>query len=411
MKTTDIEHQFGHRDCEVCRAAQPRLLYRQRFAQMSEGSLLGGYNVVTCEKCGFCFADRLPDQSAFDRYYRDMSKYEQPAGPVEPSSYDLERFRGTVKKLQSFTPRADARILEIGCATGLLLSLLKDAGFTNVAGVDPSPACAEVARRQYRVPVQCASLSDDLAAPATVDLLILIGVLEHIRDLRTALAKLSAMLAPGGRVFITVPDASRYATGEDAPFQEFSVEHINFFGPSSLANLMAAHGFRTIYCEQAQQRQNVRTVTPVVHVAFELLPPGGPRPQWTPDHETAKGLEQYIAQSRRDNDAIQPALDKLVASQRSVIIWGAGAHTLRLLATSRLAQANLVAIVDSNPRYQGKTVNGVPILLPDAIRDTPGTILISSRPFQQNIQRQIHETMRLTNDVLTLYQFNNEAHA
>ncbi len=403
MKTTDIEHQFDHRTCEVCRTTQPRALYRQRFAQMSEGSLLGGYNVVTCESCGFCFADRLPDQHSFDCYYRDMSKYEQPAGPVEPSSYDLERFRSTVKKVQSFSPRTDVRILEIGCATGLLLSLLKDAGYSNVAGVDPSPVCAEVARRQYRVPVQCASLSDDLAASASVDLLLLVGVLEHIRDLRAALVKLSAMLAPGGRVFITVPDASRYASGEDAPFQEFSVEHINFFGPASLANLMAVHGFRPVFCEQAQQRQNVRTVTPVVHAAFELLPPDGPRPQWTADLEAAEGLKKYIAQSRHDNDAIQPALNKLVASQQPVIIWGAGAHTLRLLATSRLAQANLVAIVDSNPRYQGKSVNGVPILPPDAIRQTPGTILISSRPFQQNIQRQIQESMRLSNEVLALY--------
>jgi len=35
-------------------------------------------------------------------------------------------------------------------------------------------------------------------------------------------------------VFITVPDASRYAAGDDAPFQEFSLEHINYFGPQSL---------------------------------------------------------------------------------------------------------------------------------------------------------------------------------
>jgi len=407
MKTTDLEHQFAPRDCEVCRAASHRLLYRllhrQRFAQMSEGSLLGGYNVVACEHCGHCYADRIPEQPVFDRYYRDMSKYEQPAGAVQPSEFDLERFHATVKKIQSFTLRADARVLEIGCATGLLLSLLKQAGFTNVAGVDPSPACAKVARVQYQVPVRCGSLSDELAAPDSVDLLILIGVLEHIRDVRAALTKLSAMFAPGGRLFITVPDASRYITGDDAPFQEFSVEHINFFGPATLANLMAVHGFRQILCEQAPQQQNVSTITPVIHAAFEKLPALATRPQWTADHDTAHGLEQYIEKSRRENDAVQPALRKLMTSQRPVILWGAGAHTLRLLATSCLAQANLVAIVDSNPRYQGKSVGGVPILKPEAIREVKGTIVISSRVFQQSILRQIKETLRLEHEVVTLY--------
>jgi SAM-dependent methyltransferase len=377
MNTRNLERQFPPRGCEVCGHRETRLLHRQRFAEMSEGSLLAGYDVVTCLRCGFCHADGIPDQPAFDRYYRDMSKYEQPAGAVQPSEFDLARFRATVAKIQSLTPRTDARILEIGCATGLLLSRLKRAGFPNVAGVDPSPACGEMARRDYGVPVACGSLSDELAPPASVDLLILIGVLEHLRDLRAALTKLATMLAPGGRLFLTVPDASRYAEGEDAPFQEFSVEHINFFGPVSLANLMAAHGFRPIYTAQEQQRQNVRTVTPVLHAAFAKLPPGAARPPLAPDRETSVGLERYLAQSQRANDAVQPALEKLAAGRQPVIVWGAGAHTLRLLATSALAQANLVAIVDANPRYHGKTINGVPIVKPDHIRGTPGTILIS----------------------------------
>jgi predicted SAM-dependent methyltransferase len=40
------------------------------------------------------------------------------------------------------------------------------------------------------------------------------------------------ILAPTGKIYIAVPDASQYINGEDAPFQEFSIEHINFFGPT-----------------------------------------------------------------------------------------------------------------------------------------------------------------------------------
>ena len=68
--------------------------------------------------------------------------------------------------------------------------------------------------------------------------------------------------------------------------------------------------------------------------------------------------------------------------------------------------ANLTAIVDSNPRYQGKNVNGVPIWKPDAIRGTNASILISSRVSQQSIHGQIKDGLHLDNDVVTLYQLD-----
>ncbi len=405
MKSIEIKNKLPQRGCEVCAGTQTKLLFPQRFVTLSEGSLLNGYDVVACEHCGFCYADHLPGQEIFDRYYRDMSKYEQPIGEVKPSTYDVERFRSTVEKIQGFLPDKRARIVEIGCATGLLLSQLKQAGYSGVAGLDPSPACSRVANEQFKVPVQCGALSDDLIPAGSVDLLVLIGVMEHIRDLEAAMKKMTAMLAPGGRMFITVPDASKYAAGDDAPYQEFSLEHINYFGPQSLANLMARYGFRRRFTEQAMQQCNVRTVTPVVHAAFEKLPAAETLPR-VKDLDTSRGLEKYVAQSAHDNDAVQPILNRLAASQQPVIVWGAGSHTLRLLATSRLAEANLTAIVDSNPRYQGKHVNGVPILKPDAIRGTDASILISSRVFQQNIQGQIKDGLHLDNDVVTLYQLD-----
>jgi SAM-dependent methyltransferase len=335
-----------------------------------------------------------------------MSKYEQPAAAGKPSEFDLERFRLTVEKIRRFVTDPNARITEIGCATGLLLAQLKQSGYTRVSGLDPSPVCSRLANELYQVPVQCGALSDDLIPPSSVDLLILIGVMEHIRDLRSAMEKMIAALAPGGRIFITVPDASRYAAGDDAPFQEFSLEHINYFGPVSLSNLMARYGFRCLFTEQAMQRVNTQTVTPVIHAAFEKTPPNS-KADRIKDEDTWRGLKRYVEQSRTDNDAVQPILNKLAASRKPVLVWGAGSHTLRLLATSRLARANLVGIVDSNPRYQGKSINGVPILKPDAVRESDASILISSRVFQESIERQIKEALHLKNEVLTLYQLDD----
>ena len=148
------------------------------------------------------------------------------------------------------------------------------------------------------------------------------------------------------------------------------------------------------WCEMLGQR-----------VAFEKLP-AGQDVEWVKDLDTARGLECYVTQSARDNDSVQPILNQLAISQQPVIIWGAGSHTLRLLATSRLAEAKLTAIVDSNPRYQGKSVNGIPIVKPDAIRGSQESILISTRVFQQSIKSQIKDGMRLDNNLVTLYHLD-----
>ena len=63
------ERPTRHRACPVCGGSDRRLLYRQRFDAFSTSSLLDGYDVVACDACGLCFADNIPDQAAFDRYW------------------------------------------------------------------------------------------------------------------------------------------------------------------------------------------------------------------------------------------------------------------------------------------------------------------------------------------------------
>ena len=60
--------------------------------KFSEVSLLTGYDVVVCRNCGFCFADHIPDQAAFDLYYREKSKYEYQDRSGQPSELQVRRF-------------------------------------------------------------------------------------------------------------------------------------------------------------------------------------------------------------------------------------------------------------------------------------------------------------------------------
>jgi hypothetical protein len=223
-----------------------------------------------------------------------------------------------------------------------------------------------------------------------------------VQDLPAAMAQVRAALAPGGIVYVEVPDALTFTEWPNAPFQDFSTEHINFFAPRSLANLFGVHGFTTVFSEQNHRHQSYRTVMSNVSAVFRKEDPAPPFAP-TRDDASAEGLRRYVAQSRGTEARLLAQVDRLVEGGAPVIVWGIGTHTSRLLATSRLRDANISAFVDSNARYQGRELDGVPIIAPEALRGRGEPILISSRVFQDEIQRQIRDDLQLSNELILLY--------
>jgi 2-polyprenyl-3-methyl-5-hydroxy-6-metoxy-1,4-benzoquinol methylase len=391
------------RDCEICGSAAKMLVFRQRFAGDLSGALLTGYDVVVCEACGFGYADGLPAQTAFDEYYARMSKYEYEHQSGREAGFEEQRFPAAAEFIHSAAPDLRARVLDVGCSNGGLLKALTDLGYSRVLGLDPSPACAQAARRLHGLRVLTGTLSAPPEDIGRHDLLLLSAVLEHVRDLKEALAQVRGVLEPGGLLYVEAPDVTRFGGSPDAPFQEFSVEHINYFSPRSLRNLLRSAGFDQLASQTVTTVQGESTVADVIMAVFRAGDPGTHR-HVEPDHETLPALEAYVAGSVEIEAGIHAALDPVVADGREIIVWGVGTHTQRLLAESPLGQARIAAFVDSNPRYQGKDLGGVPILAPAELRGRGEPILISSRFYQAEIERQLRVDLGLVNEVILLYQ-------
>jgi len=391
------------RYCPICASKEKQLIFRQSFSQMSDGHLLDGYDVVTCMECGFCFADQIPSQEVFDLYYREMSKYEKNDQEIKENRYEFEKFNQMVSYIVPFLENYQTHVVEIGCATGLLLSLIKKKGYENILGVDPSPSCSETAKKLYGIRVLANTLSNLSIEKQSVDFLILAGVLEHIKELDISLKHLWDTLVPNGKFYIAVPDASQYINGEDAPFQEFSIEHINFFGPTSLTNLMNKNGFTLVDYRQNIFEMNHNTLTPVIQAVYkkaQVIPVDN---YFATDTETEKNLESYVNLCNQREKAIYQIINEIILSNKSIIIWGTGTQTLRLLATSRIREANIVAFVDSNPKFHGKKLNGIKIVSPKSLKNMPESILISSRAYQNEIEQQIRNVLQLSNEIIKLY--------
>jgi len=113
------------------------------------------------------------------------------------------------------------RVLDAGCGTGLLLSQLP-AGL-RLAGLDVSPRALEhAARRLPDADLRSGALPGPLPFEAgSQDWILLTDVLEHIEDDAAALAALRGLLAPGGRLLLTVPAFPFLWTRHDAEHGHF----------------------------------------------------------------------------------------------------------------------------------------------------------------------------------------------
>jgi SAM-dependent methyltransferase len=400
-----VEMTVPSRPCPVCLAQKARLLFRQTFCAFSEGGLLTGYDLVVCAQCGAAYADRIPAREVFDIYYARMSKYEQSQRSGELSSTDTERFAQVADMLVPHL-RPSSRIVDVGCATGGLLAELQKRGFPHLLGLDPSPACAAVAKRLYGIEVRTMTLHELTALQERFDVVVLTGVFEHLPELDESITSLRKILQPDGLLYIEVPDASSYHKWFSAPYQFMSIEHVNFFSPASLSNLLARRGFDCVFARRVNRHLGPRSIEPAVAALFSPIGKGAPA---QPDLETEPALLKYLESSRRLEEEIQQKIARLAESQVPLAVWGVGTHTLRLLETSKLASARIIAFIDSNPRYQGKQLRGIPILAPQQFQSAEATILISSQVAESEIKAQIRDQLGWTNPTIRFYENSGTA--
>ena len=389
------------RPCPGCGAIDPEVVFEQRFARIAAASLLAGYDVVVCRACGCGYADRIPPQSEFDAYYKELSKYEHQDSGGQESVQDRARFVDIAARIARHVPANSTRVLEVGCANGGLLASLRDLGLSEISGLEPSPYSAAAAARLFGLRVRTGTLSDELRDPQPFGMIVLVGVIEHLRDISPALGRVRSALVPNGRIYVEVPDATRFSEFLDAPFQQFSVEHVLFLSVASLERLLRRHGFTPVHQERLARSHTANSTMPVVAAVYQRSEETSA--PITKDEATLPALRDYTTRSRAMDAGIQSAVDRVVAARTPIVVWGVGTHTTRLLQTSRLRQANIRAFIDSNSNCQGKDVDGIPILPPTALIGRPEPVLVSSRVFQSEIVAQIRDTLRCTNEIILLY--------
>ncbi len=203
-------------ECNLCggRRQRPTALYHEYLLFTGER-----FQLVQCEDCGLEFINPRPSPEIIGEYYphdygahqevpRPLRTWQKLAGAPEAAKPGLvRRLHLHIRQNMHWylIPRFEGggRVLDIGCGSGKLLDTLYALGW-DTYGVESSPAAVERARgRGHKVEV---GRAEERHFAGGFDLVYLWRVLEHTHDPSRVLANIRAMVRPGGRFHLCVPN-------------------------------------------------------------------------------------------------------------------------------------------------------------------------------------------------------------
>ena len=381
------------RPCPVCGGEQHTKMFHRDFSGMSEIVQFSHYDVLQCDTCGMMFAGNIVEAMPLLRYYELMSKYETSAFAAEQELNEVKiGFIHFI--LEDISPTAS--VIDVGCGEGSLLRRLKKNGFQKLVGLEPSRKNCQTVQEHWGIRTIQGGLGEDVSALAgeTFDVVILDGVLEHLLSVQNNLKQALQYLAQDGKLCLFVPDVGVFPEENDL-YQQFSVEHINYFSIQSLKNLMRRFGMRCIHHGNAGEA----LYTLWERDRFAGMDASSVLPV---DTEGVRCMRLYLDRAKALCEDLRRKLT--LYRGRKIYLWAAGTHTATLYQLGLLDGISVAAIIDSNANYQGKTIYGVPVIAPQELpaRDTL-PIIISSQLAQDAIHAQITEQMGLPNEVVRLY--------
>jgi SAM-dependent methyltransferase len=251
--------------------------------------------------------------------------------------------------------------IDVGCNDGLLLSKSRDLGL-NTAGIDPSPAALDAAKKGLDIVQGYLSkdIVDQNGLANRADVITCNNVIANIRDLLDFGHCISSMLKEGGYFVI---ETLHYPTLlQKNVYEMVNHEHYHYFSVDSVVVFLKSIGLRLISCDHVPTKgANARWV------AQKLSGGDAPKPIIDPilaDAEAGASPESFMNDLESARKSIKSLINE-VNGKGPVAGFGSSAGTTILKYILGL-QDKTEFLVDDNPSRHGLYApgSGIPIISP-----------------------------------------------
>lgn len=229
-----------HVPCNLCDADDP-----------DQRRQLNGWDIVSCRHCGLIYVNPMPDADALQEFYSEAFFQ----GECRPAGYaDYVRDREVhMQQFRAFWPLVrrkfpdPGRVLDVGCAMGLFLDMVRDEGWETV-GIELSGFAAQWARDHLDLDVRAGTIFDVSVPQGAFDVVTLWATVEHLADPLGTLREIYRVLKPGGIILITTGEVEgildRLSTGLCYWYEPPA--HLYYFSISTMGTMLQQAGFQVL---------------------------------------------------------------------------------------------------------------------------------------------------------------------
>ncbi|MFD2365528.1 class I SAM-dependent methyltransferase [Pseudoduganella sp. GCM10020061] len=185
------------------------------------------------------------------------AKVDEDAREIGLRQIRMENFRDLLDHIDRLCTPSQRKLLDVGCAHGWFLETAQQR--FDVLGIEPDEFVA--GRTKSRgLPVRVGFFPSVLDDAEQFDVVVFNDVIEHIPDIRAAIAAVHRHLGAGGLLVLNLPNSRGFfyrtakllsRLGWTAPFErlwqkDLPSPHVHYFDRRNLARLVASHGFEQV---------------------------------------------------------------------------------------------------------------------------------------------------------------------
>jgi SAM-dependent methyltransferase len=368
--------------CRACARPDPDLLHASpRDETLTSESKVrrGRLRILLCPGCAHVMSDEGGLGDVAEYYGREYDSLLQ--SPEADDLYDLDARGEPVYRSQVQLDNlgrlanlpAKGRLLDFGCGKGAFLGRFQRSypGW-ELAGCDVS--------ERYRAFVEPVTgpgrfgvtpLDEARLPGGPFDLVTMFFVAEHLADPAATLARVTAALAPGGLLYLTVPNV--LVNSIDA----FLADHLSHFCAPSLAALLRRCGLRPVVVSEHHQVGQLTLMAAGEPAFADRAPvPGGGGEAAAYAAAIRAAVLRWVECGTR----LDQFLRARPPGHGALAVYGAGVFGSYLALAAGAEREAIACFLEQNPFKAGTCHLGRPVLHPRAIPTGVTDVLVGLNP-------------------------------
>lgn len=201
------------------------------------------YALHQCTACGTVVIDPLPTADELSAAY---TKYGMTANYQTRKAKKVRRSRRRLMRLRKYV--TGNRVLDVGCNLGYTVAAALELGMDGF-GIDIDPDTIALAQEDTGKDRFAAMTVEEFAERGeTFDIVYTAETIEHSLNPHSFMASLAKLLAPGGLLYLTTPDAGHLRVpGELSDWNEVDPPfHIYLMTKKALTLMLRRHGLSLV---------------------------------------------------------------------------------------------------------------------------------------------------------------------